>query len=434
MGAAFALDHVGVGIDPQHAITIGLMACTYVVLARAVALPSAVGRTVWISALAMVAIVAVNAYVVAQQGVGGAMLAVASIDVGTWGVAAVTLAAISSRIIFGLRAEAAKVRRLGQYTLEEKIGEGGMGVVYRAYHAMLRRPTAIKLLPPEKVGEASICRFEREMQLTARLTHPNTVAVFDYGRTPEGLFYYAMEYLDGLNLDQLVREDGPQSPGRVIHLLLQACGALAEAHRVGLIHGDVKPANILLVDRGGVPDVVKVVDFGLVKRVDPAGIEATMTVTAGNVLQGTPLYLLPEAIKNEPNLDARSDLYALGAVAYFLLTGRPVFEADSIVEIFAHHLHTTPVPLSERAGREIPARLEAVILQCLAKDAGQRPTDAQALQRALACCPCEVPWSSEDAAAWWAAYRSRQQSQPRAHPERAELPTLAVDIGDRVGI
>ena len=317
MGAALALDHTSdvVEIDPQHAIMIGLLACTYVVLARGVALPSAPSRTAWISVLAMVPIVAVNAYVLAQDGAGGAMLAIASIDVGTWGVAAVTLAAISSRIIFGLRAEATKVRRLGQYTLEQKIGEGGMGVVYRGYHAMLRRPTAIKLLRPDKVGEASIRRFEREVQLTARLTHPNTVAVFDYGRTPDGLFYYAMEYLDGLNLDQLVRADGPQSPGRVIHLLLQACGALAEAHVVGLIHGDIKPANILLVDRGGVPDVVKVVDFGLVKHVDPGGMEATMTVTAGNVLQGTPLYLSPEAIKNEPNLDARSDLYALGRSA-----------------------------------------------------------------------------------------------------------------------
>ena len=435
MAAALALDHTSdvVEIDPQHAIMIGLLACTYVVLARGVALPSAPSRTAWISALAMVPIVAVNAYVLAQDGAGGAMLAIASIDVGTWGVAAVTMAAISSRIIFGLRAEATKVRRLGQYTLEQKIGEGGMGVVYRGYHAMLRRPTAIKLLRPDKVGEASIRRFEREVQLTARLTHPNTVAVFDYGRTPDGLFYYAMEYLDGLNLDQLVRADGPQSPGRVIYLLLQACGALAEAHGVGLIHGDIKPANILLVDRGGVPDVVKVVDFGLVKHVDPGGMEATMTVTAGNVLQGTPLYLSPEAIKNELNLDARSDLYALGAVGYFLLTGGPVFEANSVVEIFAHHLHTTPVPPSQRAPQPIPASLDAAILQCLAKDPGERPKDAQPLQRILACCPCQVPWSSEDAAAWWVGYRARQQSQPRVLPEGAELPTLAVDIGDRVG-
>ena len=297
---------------------------------------------------------------------------------------------------------------------------------------MLRRPTAIKLLPPDKIGDASIRRFEREVQLTARLTHPNTIAVFDYGRTPDGLFYYAMEYLDGLNLDELVRQDGPQPPGRVMHLLWQACGALAEAHGIGLVHGDIKPANLLLVDRGGVPDVVKVVDFGLVRHLDPEGTDATMTVPPGNVVQGTPLFLAPEAIKGPQYLEARSDLYALGAVAYFLLTGRPVFEAETVVEIFAHHLHTKPVSPSRHRTQPIPSELEAVILQCLAKDPAQRPPDARTLQHTLACCPCHVPWSSDNAAAWWAAYRNRQPVAALPVGAHGQQPTVAVEIEDRV--
>ena len=236
-GAVFALDPSRdvFGVDPRYAMNGGLLASGYLVMARAVALPSAPRRTAWISASAMLPIVILNSYVLARTGTQGVALAVGSIDIASWGLAGVVIAGISSQIIFGLRAEAAKVRQLGQYTLEEKIGEGGMGIVYRARHAMLRRPTAIKVLPPDKVGEASLHRFEREVRLTARLTHPNTVAVFDYGRTPDGLFYYAMELLDGLNLDQLVRDDGPQTPGRVVHLLRQACGALAEAHGIGLV-------------------------------------------------------------------------------------------------------------------------------------------------------------------------------------------------------
>ena len=219
-----------------------------------------------------------------------------------------------------------------------------MGVVYRARHVMLRRPTAIKLLPPEKAGEETLRRFEREVQLTAQLTHPNTVSIFDYGRTPLGVFYYAMELLDGLNLAQLVGRDGPLPAGRVVRILTQVCGALAEAHGVGLIHRDIKPANIILSERGGVADVATVVDFGLVKKIDPGDADRTQAVTASNVVTGTTLYLAPEVIAGGRAVTARSDLYAVGAVGYYLLTGLPVFEAETIVEIFAHHLHTPPVP------------------------------------------------------------------------------------------
>jgi len=212
------------------------------------------------------------------------------------------------------------VRRLGQYTLERKIGAGGMGIVYRASHAMLRRPTAIKLLPPDRAGEASIARFEREVQMTAQLSHPNTVAIYDYGRTPEGVFYYAMEYLDGINLEDLVRTYGAQPAGRVLAILDQVCGALAEAHERGLVHRDIKPANIILTERGGEPDVAKVVDFGLVKPIvtdDPR-----LTMSMPGVMTGTPLYLSPESLTSPESGDPRSDLYALGAVGCAVAANR----------------------------------------------------------------------------------------------------------------
>ena len=201
-----------------------------------------------------------------------------------------------------------------------------MGVVYKGHHAMLRRPTAIKMLDVDKVNEGSIERFEREVQITSQLNHPNTVAIYDYGRTPEGVFYYAMEYLDGIDLQTLVERYGPQPVPRVIHILLQVCGSLYEAHSLGLVHRDIKPANIMLNRRGGEPDVVKVLDFGLVKAVDDQK-QAGLTQQAS--LTGTPLYMSPEAIQLPNSVDARSDLYAVGAVGYFLLTGHPVFEADN---------------------------------------------------------------------------------------------------------
>ncbi len=293
---------------------------------------------------------------------------------------------------------ALKLRQLGQYTLDEKLGEGGMGVVYRGHHAMLHRPTAVKFLDVQKTNSATIARFEREVQLTARLTHPNTIAVYDYGRTPEGIFYYAMEYLEGIDLEHLVEKFGPLPEGRVIHILQQVCGSLAEAHSIGLIHRDVKPANIFLTSRGGVMDFVKLLDFGLVRAVDEK--QAARLTSAGS-MTGTPLYLSPEAIQSPDSMDARSDLYAVGAVGYFLLTGTPLFDGRSVVEIVQHHLQTSPEPPSKRLQKSVSHDLEQVLLGCLKKDPAERPQTALELARQLLVCRSAVEWQQKHAAEWW---------------------------------
>ena len=293
-----------------------------------------------------------------------------------------------------------QARRLGQYTLEEKLGSGGMGTVYRARHAMLRRPTAVKLLDPDKLSDAAAARFEREVQLTSGLTHPNTVAVFDYGRTPEGVFYYAMEFLDGTDLDALVARHGPLPAARVVFLLRQACGALAEAHATGLVHRDVKPANLFVTRRGGLADFVKVLDFGLVKSVGGAD-EANLT--GANAIAGTPLYLPPEAVTDPDRLDARADVYALGAVAYYLLTGTPVFHADRVIDLCMKHVKDAPEPPSARLGKEVAPELEVLVLRCLAKSPADRPANAAVLLDELDACHLDAAWTQTDARAWWVA-------------------------------
>ena len=314
-----------------------------------------------------------------------------------WAIVAVG-ATVVSHVVFGLRAEVRRARRLGQYTVEAKIGEGGMGVVYRAHHGMMRRPTAIKLLRPEKAVEANLRRFEREVQLTARLTHPNTITIFDYGRTPEGVFYYAMELLDGASLERVVSVAGRLSPARVLHVLHGVAGALVEAHEAGLVHRDVKPANVILCRQGGIYDVPKVVDFGLVKDLETSGDAA---LTRADVIAGTPLYIAPEAITSPESVGPQSDIYSLGAVGYFALTGQHVFRGRTLVEVCSHHLHTEPEPPSRRVESEVPADLEALVLECLAKDPARRPAGARELRRRLAGCAGFGGWTEEDARAWW---------------------------------
>jgi serine/threonine protein kinase len=320
-----------------------------------------------------------------------------------------------------LRREAQKAeieaQQLGQYKLERKLGAGGMGVVYKGHHAMLRRQTAIKMLDVDKVNDASIARFEREVQITCQLNHPNTVAIYDYGRTPEGVFYYAMEYLDGINLQTLVEKYGPQPEGRVIHILTQICGSLFEAHNLGLVHRDIKPANIMLNRRGGEADVVKVLDFGLVKALDEAKQAGS---TAANSLTGTPLYMAPEAIQAPNTVDARSDLYAVGAVGYFLITGRPVFDTSSLVELCQQHVEAIPMSPAQRLGKPVSEELEYALLACLEKSRNKRPSTARDLALLLARSPLARSWSQEEADAWWGRHERGLSAGSTAAPETSK--------------
>ena len=320
------------------------------------------------------------------------------------------------------RAAALVAKRLGRYTLDGQIGEGGMGVVYRARHVMLRRPTAVKLLRLDKTNDKSIARFEREVQLTSQLTHPNTITIYDYGRTSDGIFYYAMEYLDGIDLQALVTRHGPQPEGRVIHILLQVCGSLVEAHGIGLIHRDIKPSNIILTRRGNVFDFVKLVDFGLVKAVD-AGKAAALT-TADSMV-GTPHYMAPEVIRLPDQADARSDVYAIGAVGYFLLAGRPLFQGCSVAEILFQHVGAKPEPPSVHRGSAVSPDLESLLLSCLAKERAERPQSAQALADALGRISAPT-WSPQDAELWWQAHIS-SSSRPKA-PSHQTAPASSAGL------
>lgn len=318
------------------------------------------------------------------------------------------------------RAAAIEAKQLGQYQLEQKLGAGAMGVVYKGRHAMLRRPTAIKLLDADVVTDQSVARFEREVQITSQLTHPNTVQIFDFGRTPEGVFYYAMEYLEGIDLQTLVEKYGPQPAGRVIYLLRQMCGSLYEAHSKGLVHRDVKPANLFLTRRGGEADVVKVLDFGLVR----AREEHRDGDADDRSMAGTPLYMSPEAIQTPGLVDGCSDIYAMGAVGYFLLTGRTVFEATSVMELCNKHINDPPVAPSVRLGKPVPVELEEAILACLEKARAKRPQTARDLAHRLARCSAAAEWTTEEAEVWWSRH-DRGQAGPATN---SGAPTLGRDF------
>jgi serine/threonine-protein kinase len=373
-----------VGLSPKGLRAEGVAPAAFLLAAslRAALVPSPPRWTVLVVALGAIPVPMGSYFLILHDETWNTALAPReslAVIISAWCVAGVISSYAISKVVYGLRAEVKSATRLGQYTLEDKIGEGGMGVVYRARHALLRRPTAIKLLSPGHVGSVSEKRFEKEVQTTAMLTHPNTIAIYDFGHTRDGVFYYAMELLDGVSLQDLVDDEGPQPPGRVVRIVTQIASALAEAHGVGLIHRDVKPANVFLCERAGVADFVKVLDFGLVKEVgksDPA-------LSRADAIAGTPLYMAPESITHPDAVDARVDIYALGGVAYFLVTGKPPFDGNNLVEICSHHLHTAPVRPSERLKAAVPERLEAVLLKCLAKFPDERFPTARALVKEL---------------------------------------------------
>jgi hypothetical protein len=312
------------------------------------------------------------------------------------------LATYGSFLVNGLRTQLHQARKFGQYRLIRKLGEGGMGEVHLAEHQLLKRPCALKLIKAEAGADPiALARFEREVQSAARLTHPNTIEIFDYGHTDDGTFYYVMEYLQGMSLAELLREAGPLPPGRVIYLFRQACAGLAEAHGLGLVHRDLKPANMFVAVRGGESDVAKVLDFGLVKVTqdpDAAALTSDMTIS------GTPLFMAPEQAVGDRSLDARADIYALGAMMYFALTARPPFTGESAFAVMMAHARDPVVPPSQVLPGT-PDDLECVILRCLAKKPDDRYASVKALGEALDACASAATWGANRADAWWATKR-----------------------------
>ena len=320
-----------------------------------------------------------------------------------------------------LRSEAFRAKQLGQYRLKQLIGSGGMGDVYLAEHVLMKRPCAIKVIRPEKAGDPKVlARFEREVQATAKLSHWNSVDIFDYGRAEDGTFYYVMEYLPGMNLAELVRRHGPLPAARALHLIRQACDALQEAHEVGLIHRDIKPANIFASVRGGWHDVAKLLDFGLVKPI--ADLDAAQLTQEGTIT-GSPLYMSPEQAVGDREPDARSDIYALGSVLYFLLTGRPPFDDPKPMKVLLAHAQQPPIPPSQLTS-DVPEDVEMVVLRCLQKSADDRFQSAAHLAAAIDDCNDYGRWTHETARAWW---REQAAVPPKPHmPVSQSADELAV--------
>ena len=316
-----------------------------------------------------------------------------------------------------LRVEAFEARQLGQYRLGEKLGSGGMGEVYKAEHQLMKRPCAIKIIRPEKAGDRRVlARFEREVRMTAKLSHWNNIDIYDYGRADDGTFYYVMEFLPGMNLQELVTRYGPLSPERTVFLIRQTCDALTEAHQHGLIHRDIKPANIFAAERGGHFDVAKLLDFGLAKPLARFGDGPVPTsdvqLTQEGTLTGSPLYMSPEQALGDREPDERSDIYSLGLVLYYLLTGQTPFQESNPVRLLVAHAHQNPRPISElRDG--VSDDLEAVVMRCLSKAPEDRFESAAELAAALDDCRSDDVWDCRRAAQWWKQQRHVRREAPQ---------------------
>lgn len=324
------------------------------------------------------------------------------------------LAVLPANVIRGLGKQVRRARELGSYQLEDQIGKGGMGEVYRARHRLLARPAAVKLISPAALRGSSpdenrivIERFRREAEAAATLRSPHTIELYDYGVAEDGTFYYVMELLDGVDFQELVQKHGPLPSERVIHLISQACDSLGEAHLAGLVHRDVKPSNILACRMGLMVDYVKVLDFGLVKN-DPRHNDNQTEITSAGAVSGTPSYMAPESISGIGAVGPAADVYALGCVAYWLLTGHTVFKAANPTMMMMQHVQASPVPPSLRAPHPVPRDLEELVMRCLAKDPADRPRDAAELAQLLAKCRVALPWSDARAQDWWRGNRAAE--------------------------
>jgi serine/threonine-protein kinase len=391
-----------------------LLALTVTVMIRAILVPSRPRRTMVLSALAFLPTVVVclarhHPTAILPGFTAGYQKQYMTLNTVLWSILGTTLATIISRVTYGLRRQVAEANELGQYVLEEKIGRGGMGEVWRARHRLLIRPAAIKLIHPQMSGDPELLlrRFEREARATAALKSPHTVQLYDFGATEDGRLYYVMELLDGLDLDTLVKQYGPLPAERVVHILRQVCSSLQDAHVNGLVHRDIKPANVVISRAGTTFDFAKVLDFGLV-RLDAARKaedDAVKLSTEGSTTSGTPAFMAPEVVLGDADTDHRVDLYALGCVGYWLLTGKLIFEGSSAVEVMFHHVRTPPSRPSDRSELPIPAPLEDLVMECLEKDPMRRPTSAEAVSTRLDAVSLERAWSVERAEHWWATHR-----------------------------
>jgi eukaryotic-like serine/threonine-protein kinase len=322
----------------------------------------------------------------------------------------VIMAYVSARVIYHLGTEVTRARELGSYRLEDPLGAGGMGEVWKASHLLLARPAAIKLIRSSVAGNGALRsddmrrRFEREAQVIARLRSPHTVTLFDFGVSEEGAFYYVMELLDGVDTDRLIRRFGPIPAERVVHILQQMCHSLSEAESCGLVHRDIKPANIFLCRYGEDYDFVKVLDFGIAKVAPEESSETITAMTMPNVVHGTPAFIAPEQALGGSEVDIRADIYSTGCVAYWLLTGLPVFTADTPMKLLLAHAHAPPEPPSVRTELPIPPELDALVLSCLAKDRERRPKSPRDLLERLDNVVLQQTWTDARAREWWSVH------------------------------